>query len=148
MDFPKTLYGSHIAGMVIFQSPATWSAQFLARTSVEQMATHEFTHRAVNYLIGGLTPNWLDEGLAMYVAGQLPAEVNADLARKAAAGKLYTIDEINEAFERPVDPLGRDRGLMYIQSGSLVAISSRHMAPRLCRGFWPNWGGAGTSTGQ
>lgn len=128
MDFSKTLY-SRIARMVIFQSPATWAAQFLARTSVEQMATHEFTHRAVNYLTGGLTPNWLDEGLAMYVAGQLPAEANADLARKAAAGKLYTIAEIYQSFEQPVDPLGRDRGLMYTQSGSLVAYLFKTYGP-------------------
>ena len=59
---------------------------------------HEFVHTVIAALSHGGTPHWLEEGLAIYVAGE-----GAQLARSASQLNL-TRDELTERLERPSSP--------------------------------------------
>ncbi|OLE53595.1 MAG: hypothetical protein AUG51_12055 [Acidobacteria bacterium 13_1_20CM_3_53_8] len=59
---------------------------------------HEFVHTVIAALSHGGTPHWLEEGLAIYVAGE-----GAQLARSAFQLNLTT-DELAQRLERPSSP--------------------------------------------
>lgn len=109
------LFGNLLA----FHSPDSWTAQFRG-APVEQLATHEFTHRAVSHVARGRAPKWLNEGLATYLAGQLPPETLQRVARAVSDGDSYSLPELDAAFRSAA--LGVDRaGLEAAWRRSLAA---------------------------
>lgn len=59
---------------------------------------HEFVHTVIASMARSRTPHWMEEGLAIYFAGE-----GAQLARKASQISL-TPDEITERLEHPSSP--------------------------------------------
>ena len=90
---------------------------------------HEFTHAAVFELAGWDVPRWLNEGLADFVCGDVPASSHPD-ARKAAsehsgilkAARLSS--DLGDMNKRKDNPELVDAA--YMLAGSLVAFWVEH----------------------
>jgi tetratricopeptide (TPR) repeat protein len=76
---------------------------------------HEFVHVVNLQQTGFAIPHWYTEGLAVYHEDTpRPPEWDEILARRAAAGKLFTLDNLNFGFLRPSG--GEDWPLAYCQA--------------------------------
>ena len=66
--------------------------------SVLTVGVHEFTHAVVNYVNGSLDQNnydipiWLNEGLAVYEAGQMTPDWREGIAKRVADGEIPSIN--------------------------------------------------------
>jgi len=85
-------------------------------------APHELTHLVIDQATDnpfGDIPRWLDEGLAVYMSGELDAGwrgYRGMVADGARAGSLMTLQTLSSTF--PADP--EQASLAYAQSGSVV----------------------------
>lgn len=80
--------------------------------------THLVIHQATDNPYGDI-PRWLDEGLAVYMSGELDAGwrgYRAEVANSAQANQLMTLQTLSSSF--PAD--SAQAGLAYAQSGSVV----------------------------
>jgi hypothetical protein len=80
--------------------------------------THLVIHQATDNPYGDI-PRWLDEGLAVYMSGELDAGwrgYRAQVANSAKTDKLMTLQTLSSSF--PAD--SEKAGLAYAQSGSVV----------------------------
>lgn len=83
---------------------------------------HELTHMVIHQATDnpyGDVPRWLDEGLAVYMSGELDADwrgYRADIARSAKQGELMTLQTLSSTF--PAD--SEQAGMAYAQSGVVV----------------------------
>jgi hypothetical protein len=80
--------------------------------------THLVIHQATDNPFGDI-PRWLDEGLAVYMSGELEADWRGyrDLVKSAARqDRLMTLQTLSSSF--PADP--EQAGLAYAQSGLVV----------------------------
>ena len=92
-------------------------------------APHELTHLVIDQAtknpFGGNIPTWLDEGLAVYMSGELDASwrgYRALVAAAAKAGQLMTLQTLSSSF--PADP-GQTLQA-YGQSGTVVEFIIKH----------------------
>jgi hypothetical protein len=86
--------------------------------------THLVIHQATDNPFGDI-PSWLDEGLAVYMSGELDADWRGyrDLvARSAKNGELMTLQTLSSSF--PAD--SAQAGLAYAQSGVVVEFIIKH----------------------
>jgi hypothetical protein len=86
--------------------------------------THLVIHQATDNPYGDI-PRWLDEGLAVYMSGELDAGwrgYRAEVADSAQANKLMTLQTLSSSF--PAD--SAQAGLAYAESGSVVEFIIQH----------------------
>jgi hypothetical protein len=86
--------------------------------------THLVIHQATDNPFGDI-PRWLDEGLAVYMSGELDApwrDYRDMVARSARQDKLMTLQTLSSSF--PADP--EQAGLAYAESGSVVEFIIKH----------------------
>ncbi len=65
-----------------------------SKKTLATLAAHEFAHLQTHARSGGRAPRWLDEGLAMYFAGEWNYESFLSLSMAAARGNLISLAEI------------------------------------------------------
>lgn len=86
--------------------------------------THLVIHQATDNPFGDI-PRWLDEGLAVYMSGELDApwrDYRDRVARSARQGKLMTLQTLSSSF--PAD--SEQAGLAYAESGMVVEFIIKH----------------------
>lgn len=86
--------------------------------------THLVIHQATDNPFGDI-PRWLDEGLAVYMSGELDApwrDYRDIVARSARQGKLMTLQTLSSSF--PAD--SEQAGLAYAESGVVVEFIIKH----------------------
>jgi hypothetical protein len=86
--------------------------------------THLVIHQATDNPFGDI-PRWLDEGLAVYMSGELDApwrDYRDMVARSARQGKLMTLQTLSSSF--PAD--SEQAGLAYAESGVVVEFIIKH----------------------
>jgi len=91
--------------------------QRLDRMALHQTLAHEFVHIYLGRVVGKPIPRWLNEGLAMYVAGEWSLTDAASLAADSLFGRLFPVAELADRF--PTDPVGQQEA--YRESYSLTA---------------------------
>ena len=109
-------------GLVFLRSPAIRSG---TAAPLEQVLTHELAHVLVGRAFikppgeRGLAdpPRWLQEGVALYLAGEVTLD-RQELLRRQLPGALLSFAQLDEGF--PDDPLTAQ--LAYAQSGDLIAM--------------------------
>ncbi len=89
--------------------------------------THLVLHQATKNSFGGDIPTWLDEGLAVYMSGELDASGmgyhDRGLVTTAAKdGQLMTLQTLSSSF--PADP--NQTTLAYAESGVVVEFIIKH----------------------
>jgi len=85
----------------------------------ERVIAHELTHLVIHQITFnpyGDLPTWLNEGLAMYAEGALPAEYTALLKNNVAGDNLISVRSLSSPFSAHAE----ESALGYIQSYSLV----------------------------
>jgi hypothetical protein len=86
-------------GLIIIKSPAA----FNLGKSLEELASHEYSHLALAHKLGFLVaPRWFDEGLAMLVSTEWGWEDNLAMSRAVLFGQtipLAEIDRVNRFSE-------------------------------------------------
>jgi hypothetical protein len=86
--------------------------------------THLVIHQATDNPYGDI-PRWLDEGLAVYMSGEMDAGwrgYRAEVTGSAQANKLMTLQTLSSSFPADSD----QAGLAYAQSGSVVEFIIQH----------------------
>ncbi len=86
--------------------------------------THLVIHQATDNPFGDI-PRWLDEGLAVYMSGELDASWRGYrdmVTRSARQGNLMTLQTLSSSF--PAD--SEQAGLAYAESGSVVEFIIKH----------------------
>ncbi|GAB4531346.1 MAG: hypothetical protein Kow0063_10500 [Anaerolineae bacterium] len=86
--------------------------------------THLVIHQATDNPYGDI-PRWLDEGLAVYMSGELDTGwrgYREQVTRAARGGRLMTLQTLSSSF--PAD--SEQAGLAYAQSGSVVEFIIQH----------------------
>jgi len=86
--------------------------------------THLVVHQATDNPYGDI-PRWLDEGLAVYMSGELDAGwrgYHDQVTRAAETDELMTLQTLSSSF--PAD--SEQAGLAYAQSGSVVEFIIQH----------------------
>jgi hypothetical protein len=86
--------------------------------------THLVIHQATDNPFGDI-PTWLDEGLAVYMSGELNTDWRGyrdKVARSAKENKLMTLQTLSSSFPADSD----QAGLAYAQSGSVVEFIIQH----------------------
>jgi hypothetical protein len=91
----------------------------------QTVMTHELTHIATRDYISGYKyalPEWLSEGLAVYVYGDLPADKRSMIEDDCRQGKLSSIDDLDKVLTSSTDADANitDVGTAYTQSGLIV----------------------------
>jgi len=107
-------------GVVILRAPDV-------RGGTAQPLERVFDHELVHILLGrafapAVPPQWLQEGTAQLLAGEVGPQVARDIASGMATGGLIDLEDLGHGF--PSDPL-RAR-LAYAQSADLVAWLEEH----------------------
>ncbi len=107
-------------GLVFLRSPAIRSG---TAEPLEQVLLHELAHILVGRAFGGeQPPRWLQEGVALHVAGEMGPDRTALLMRQFPSA-LIRFEALAEGF--PDDPLTAQ--LAYAQSGDLIGmIAAEH----------------------
>jgi len=85
---------------------------------------HELSHLIVGEVARRgyrRVPLWFDEGVAVWTSGKIPLYDTSEYDRAVAAGTLFPLAELEDAF--PLDP-GK-RGIAYEQSESAVRFLAR-----------------------
>lgn len=86
---------------------------------LQLVITHECVHAALGQMTGVALPAWLDEGLAVYLSQELPAEYQLHL--KAAVDQDAVLPL--ELLEKPFTRLERKvQKLAYAQSSSMIGF--------------------------
>lgn len=80
--------------------------------------THEIFHLAVDGLSKGNCPYWLDEGLAVHISQELPAEYQEKLTKSVKKGTILPLETLENQL--PPDTEDKIRQLAYAQCSSLV----------------------------
>jgi hypothetical protein len=86
--------------------------------------THLVIHQATDNPYGDI-PRWLDEGLAVYMSGEMDAAwrgYHAEVSINAKANKLMTLQTLSSSFPADSD----QASLAYAQSGSVVEFIIQH----------------------
>lgn len=87
------------------------------------LLTHEVAHVAVDHLSGGRAPAWLDEGIAQFVAQNLPRRAEKRLKEAAHSDALLPLIVLEAPFhlleQKPMVDLA------YAQASSLVTFLDR-----------------------
>jgi hypothetical protein len=86
--------------------------------------THLVIHQATDNPFGDI-PRWLDEGLAVYMSGELDADWRGYrelVEQRAARGQIMTLQTLSSSF--PAD--SQQAGLAYAQSGLIVEFIIDH----------------------
>ena len=86
---------------------------------IGKLVAHELCHIVLQKKLdqtGAPAPRWLHEGLAKYATADLPMADQQVLSQAAAADKLLTIAQLEEAFAGPTEKVS----LAYAQSYTLV----------------------------
>lgn len=66
----------------------------MGRYERHQVLVHEFTHLVLGRMVPSGVPRWLDEGLAMLVAGEQSLDGSLRVAVAASFGGLVSLDEL------------------------------------------------------
>jgi len=93
------------------------------RATVHEL-THLVIHQATKNPFGDI-PTWLDEGLAVYMSGELdssPPDDRAMVSSAAKQGRLMTLQTLSSSF--PAD--SEQARLAYAQSGLIVEFIIKH----------------------
>ncbi|MCD6384341.1 hypothetical protein J7M23_01050 [Candidatus Sumerlaeota bacterium] len=94
--------------------------QLLAQSPLEQFSktfVHEYAHIYLGNMCSRRLPRWLDEGIAMHLAGDWHLSDAIDLAVARLSGKYIPLAELEVSF--PSDP--KRMRLAYLESYSLVS---------------------------
>jgi hypothetical protein len=120
MTFPtgSTEMASAVSDLLPMVTPAAWSAEERSTKPLAQIMTHELTHNAVFYIGGPEVPKWLQEGLAVFVAGQLHPGAQREVMQQVASGERDSLEEINGIFTGLASLA--DVGAGYELTGSVV----------------------------
>jgi hypothetical protein len=109
---------SAVSDLLPMVTPAAWSAEERSTKPLAQIMTHELTHNAVFYIGGPEVPKWLQEGLAVFVAGQLHPGAQREVMQQVASGERDSLEEINGIFTGLASLA--DVGAGYELTGSVV----------------------------
>jgi hypothetical protein len=117
-----TGWGDGDTGTIVIKSPELVP-------NFQTVLTHELTHIATRDYISGYKyalPEWLSEGLAVYVSGDLPADKRNMIEDDCRQGKLSSIDGLDSVLTSSTDAEANitDVGTAYSQSGMLVEYIS------------------------
>lgn len=99
--------------LLTLSAPETWDRPDLASVFVHELA-HVATHRASG---GNGVPRWLDEGIAIHVAGERSMERVRVLWEGTVGGRLISLDDLSGSF--PARPT--QVSLAYAESADFVA---------------------------
>lgn len=102
--------------LILIKSPRLLPS---SKTRLKETLLHELTHVMIEKIIGpdrGL-PRWLNEGLAMYIAGEWGSQETISLTRISLLDSFVPFEKLDNAF--PSDE--NDARQAYIQSFSFVA---------------------------
>lgn len=99
--------------LLTLSAPDTWE-----RPDLAAVFTHELAHVATHRATGGRgVPRWLDEGIAIHVAGERSLERVQVLWEGTVGGRLIALDDLSESF--PARPT--QVSLAYAESADFVA---------------------------
>jgi hypothetical protein len=90
-----------------------------AASTLERLVLHELTHVVLGQALGpaeGAAPDWLVEGMAVFLSGEWGPAHETTLATAVSRGRLIPLSELADGF--PEDPM--HSGLAYAESGSFV----------------------------
>lgn len=99
--------------LLTLSAPDTWERPDLERVFVHELA-HVATHRAT---AGRGVPRWLDEGIAIHVAGERSLERVQVLWEGTVGGRLIALDDLSESFPARSTHVS----LAYAESADFVA---------------------------
>lgn len=105
-SFNSNAYYDPRAEVIEVLSPYYWPrpAEGVRET---RTITHEHTHLAVDQADGEALPLWLDEGLAMLIAGEWEADAQHTFAGYLARGLVVPLEDLPDVF-RGNDPRRAD----------------------------------------
>ncbi|HEX2951782.1 MAG TPA: hypothetical protein VHV83_19780, partial [Armatimonadota bacterium] len=86
---------------------------------VHEVLAHELTHSLLNAKLGpsiGNLPNWVDEGIAGYLADPLTAQQQSGASHQRHSDGVLTLDGMDQAFRTGI---GDDAA--YVQSRAMIA---------------------------
>jgi hypothetical protein len=125
-------WGDGDIGTIVIKSPELVP-------NFQTVLTHELTHIATRDYIFGYKyalPDWLSEGLAVYVSSDLPQDKRRMINDQCREGKLMSIDSLNNVLRSSTaaDASINQVGSAYTQSGLLVEyIGSKYGNQTLLR---------------
>lgn len=96
--------------IIVLRSPRTSAAQW----DLRGVARHELVHGMLDLAVEGPVPRWLNEGLALLVAGDIDFLDDARLNLAAVTGQLIPLSRLVYAFP----PHHGGRSLAYAQAAS------------------------------
>ena len=110
-------------GLIVLLPPA----QLTDPDDFESLLTHELSHLYLAAALGSRRPPlWLEEGVAMYAAGQGGWRLVGTMTRAVLAKKLFTLVELSRKF-----PLGGDQAAAaYAQSYYFVSYLLSENGPQ------------------
>ena len=135
---PSWVYGAAIPDSLVMLTPLRYSPTFNGHryADVFKLVPHELTHLILAQIVGypGFRemPQWLNEGLAVYLAGQSGGEhAIIDAAR---AGKLPSLQELDKALTGQA-PVGNSYDVAESLTGYLIERYGADKIPPLLKGL-------------
>ncbi len=112
-SFSSNAYYDPQAEVIEVLSPYYWPRSEQGARDTRTLA-HEYTHLAVDQAGGDALPQWLDEGLAMLIAGEWDADAQHTLAGYLARGQVVPLEDLPGVFG------SKDPTRAYVTSGALT----------------------------
>ncbi|MDP9353502.1 MAG: peptidase MA family metallohydrolase [Chloroflexota bacterium] len=112
-SFSSNAYYDPRAEVIEVLSPYYWPRPE-KKSHDTRMLTHEYAHLAVDQAGGEALPLWVDEGLAMLIAGEWDADAQHTLAGYLARGQVVPLEKLPDAFG------SNDPTRAYVTSGALT----------------------------
>lgn len=94
VPIPPWVIGTTQKGSILIVNYELWRHKNLG--TMEELITHEFIHLALQHKLKSPCPLWLNEGMAVYLSGQIGSLVSEDY--ESDSQDVYNLDYSNENF--------------------------------------------------